>query len=60
MKIRDTLLALFRKQTPKPEVVVHAPAPKDLDSPFADEKIQQRVGKTIATSVAKPAGKSAR
>jgi hypothetical protein len=59
MKIFTTLAALFRKQKPKPEVVVHAPAPKDLDSPFTDEKAQQRVGKAIAASVAKPAGKPA-
>jgi hypothetical protein len=60
MKIFTTLAALFRKKRPKPEVVVHAPAPRDLDSPFADEKAQQRVGNAIAASMAKPADKPAR
>ena len=59
MKILETLLGRFRKEKPKPDVIVHAPAPRDLDNPFVDEKIQQRVGKTIAASVAKPADKPA-
>lgn len=60
MKIFARLAALFRKEKPKPDVVVHAPAPRDLDSPFADEKAQQRVGNAIAASVAKPGGKPTR
>lgn len=59
MKLLERLLTLFRKEKPKPDVVVHAPAPKDLDSPFTDENAQRRVGKAIAASMANPAGKPA-
>jgi len=59
MKLLERLLTLFRKEKPGPDVVVHAPAPKDLDSPFTDEKAQRRVGNAIAASMANPPGKPA-
>ena len=57
MTLLERLLTFFRKEKPKPDVVVHAPAPKDLDSPFTDEKAHRRVGNAIAASMANPPGK---
>lgn len=40
-------------RTPAEEVIIHDPAaegPKDLDDPFDDATVQQRVGSVIAQS----------
>lgn len=42
-------------RTPAEEVIIHDPAaagPKDLDDPFDDAAVQQRVGSVIAQSKA--------
>jgi hypothetical protein len=48
--------AIVRRVRPTPEVVVHDPAaakPHDLDDPFFDRKVQERMGAAIAKAARK-------
>jgi hypothetical protein len=52
MKLFSKLLSRVAKR-PKPEVTVHDPEaiePHDLDNPFFDEDVQERIGTAISNS----------
>jgi hypothetical protein len=52
MKLFSKLFSRVTKQ-PQPEVTVHDPAavePRDLDNPFFDEDVQERIGSAISNS----------
>lgn len=52
MNLFSKILSLFTNG-PKPEVTVHDPGavePHDLDNPFFDEDVQERIGTTISKS----------
>jgi hypothetical protein len=53
---RKAWSALVRRGPAKPAVVVHDPAaskPHDLDDPFFDRKVQERIGAAIAKAARK-------
>jgi hypothetical protein len=48
--------AIVRKRPTHPEAVIHDPdasRPHDLDDPFFDRKVQQRVGAVLANAARK-------
>ena len=55
--LNHLLSALARlKRKPAPEVIVHDPAadaPHDIDDPFFDQKVKDRVGAVISKSAAR-------
>ena len=53
---RKAWSAILRRAPTNPEVVVHDPAaakPHDLDDPFFDRKVQERMGAAIAKAARK-------
>ena len=53
----DKLRSLFTRQPALHEIVVHDPAaqePHDLDDPFFDQEVQQRVASVIARGATRP------
>ena len=57
--LKKLWFAVVRSRSSRPEVIVHDPdssKPHDLDDPFFDRKIQQKVGQAIAKATRKTPG----